>query len=324
MRRSNILLFIVATWLAFSLYVTAGPMATFVQLNRGVAERTVDEWKEDMVQMKGIGIDTVILQWSAETDVAYMISKDLPQKEQYSTVGRIFKAAADQKMKVYLGLHHDPHYWTQITARKRVLRDYFLVRVVQNELLQKALLKEFGGFPEWVGYYIPDELDDLTWRQPGQAELMANYIKLMCKKLRANDAGRKISVSAFFRGRTAPDIFMANMQSIVAKNTVDNLLLQDGAGLRDPSLKYTPIYYAAFKERWPEENAELSCVVELFRQKSKEGEPFSAVPASAKRVRTQLKSATKYFDDIVLFTFSDYADPDLGGAAKKLYKELQK
>ncbi|MCK5528209.1 MAG: DUF4434 domain-containing protein [Kiritimatiellae bacterium] len=324
MRRSNILFFIVATWLACSFYAAAVPMATFVQLNRGVAEKTVDEWSEDMVQMKGIGVDTVILQWSAEAEVSYVVSKDLPQKEQYSTVDRILKAAADQKMKVYLGLHHDPHYWTQITARKRVLRDYFLVRVVQNKLLQKVLLEEFGDLSEWVGYYIPDELDDLTWRQPGQAELMANYIKLMCKKLRANDAGRKISVSAFFRGRTAPDIFMANMQSIVAKNTVDNLLLQDGAGLRDPSLQYTPIYYAAFKEHWPKENADLSCVVELFKQESKGDAPFRAVPASVKRVRTQLKSATEYFDDIIFFTFSDYADPDLGGAAKKLYKELRK
>ena len=36
-----------------------------------------------------------------------------------------------------------PHYWSEITARDSVLRDYFLVRVAQNEKIQKALLSKF-------------------------------------------------------------------------------------------------------------------------------------------------------------------------------------
>ncbi len=323
MNRFNILSFIMMALLSLSVCIMAAPMSTFIQLNRGITEKTVDDWQKDMVQMRDIGIDTIILQWCAETDVSYIESDDLTYEEQYSTVGRVIDAAKKQEMKIYLGLHHDPHYWTQITARERVLRDYFLVRVVQNERLQKALLEEFAGVPEWVGYYIPDELDDLTWRQPGQAKLVSDYIKLMCKRLRLNDPDRKISISTFFRGRTAPDIFMENMKAIVTTNTVDNLLLQDGAGNLDPSLQYTPIYYKSFKEKWPKENAELSCVIETFQQESKENQPFVAVPASPERVRTQLNNATNYFDDIILFTFSDYADPDLGVAAKKLYKELK-
>jgi hypothetical protein len=322
--RSNIIFFVTAVLLSVSACVIAAPTATFIQLNRGVTERTSKDWQKDMEQMKDIGIDTIILQWCAETDVSYIESDDLPYEEQYTTVARIIDVASKAKLKIYLGLHQDPDYWTQITAREKVLRDYFLVRVVQNERLQKALLEEFGDVKEWVGYYIPDELDDLTWRQPGQAVLVSDYVKLMCKRLRFNDPARKISISAFFRGRTAPDIFMENMKSIVTTNTVDNLLLQDGAGNLDPSLQYTPIYYKAFKKRWPKENAELSCVVELFKQESREDQPFNAIPAEPERVRTQINNATNYFDDIIFFTFSDYADPDLGSAAKKLYNELKK
>ena len=324
MIRSNIIFFIVAALLSVSVCVMALPTSTFIQLHRGVVEKTDNDWQKDMEQMKDIGIDTIIIQWCAETDVAYIESDDLPYEEQYTTVARIIKAASKSKLNIYLGLHQDPDYWTQITAREKVLRDYFLVKIVQNERLQKALLEEFGDVKEWIGYYIPDELDDLTWRQPGRAVLISNYVKLMCKRLRFNDPDRKISISTFFRGRTAPDIFMENMKAIVTTNTVDNLLLQDGAGNLDPSLQYTPIYYKAFKERWPEENAELSCVVELFKQESRENQPFVAIPAAPERVRTQINNATNFFTDIIFFTFSDYADPDLGGAAKKLYKELQK
>lgn len=324
MIRSSILFFIMIAWLSLSVCLLATPMSTFIQLKRDVAEKTVNDWAKDMSKMQDIGIDTIIIQWCAETDISYVESDNLPYEEQYATVRTIIKAASKSKMKIYLGLHHDPHYWIQVTARKRVLRDYFFVRVVQNERLQKVLLEEFGDVPEWIGYYIPDELDDLTWRQSGQAVLVSNYIKMMCKRLRLNDTDRKISISAFFRGRTAPDIFMKNMKSIVTTNTVDNLLIQDGGGNLDPLLQYTKIYYKSFKKEWPEENAKLSCVIELFKQESKDGQPFVAIPALPKRVRTQLDNATNYFDDIILFTFSDYANPDLGAAAKKLYEELKK
>ncbi len=323
MRFNSILVIVMATIISVSSCMAAAPMSTFIQLNRDIAEKTTGDWIKDMKQMHAIGIDSVIVQWCAEPGVLYFESDDLEYDEQYPALERIIKAATDQKMKVCIGLYQDPDYWTQITARDRVLRDYFLVRIVKNEAVQKALIKEFGNEDVWTGYYIPDEIDDLTWRQPGKSKRIKQYLELLCKRLRLNDSSREINISAFFRGRTAPDIFMNNMESIVTSNTVDNLLLQDGAGNLDPSLQYTHIYYRVFKEKWPENYAKLGCVIELFQQESKDDEPFRAVPASPDRVEKQFENATNYFDNIVLFTFSDYADPDLNKTAKKLYDYLK-
>jgi hypothetical protein len=83
------LFFVMMALLSLSMCVVATPMSTFIQLNRGIAEKTVDDWAKDMSQMQEVGIGTIILQWCAETDVSYVESDDLPQEEQYTTVGKI-------------------------------------------------------------------------------------------------------------------------------------------------------------------------------------------------------------------------------------------
>ena len=303
--------------------MAAGPTGTFIQLNRGNVARSVDDWSADMSSMKGIGITHLIIQWCSEPSISYFETESLPHEEQYDAVAHILSAAADQKMTVTLGLQQDPFYWSQITARDRVLRDYFLTRVARHAKVQAALLERFGGQAAWTGYYIPDEIDDLTWRQPGKAKRVKDYVALMCRVLREHDASRPISISAFFRSRTAPDVFVASMRNIISTNSVDKLLLQDGLGNEDPAPRYIPLYYEAFQKAWPADYASLGCVIEVFNQVSAMSEPFKATPATPERVRIQLDHASKFFSDLILFTYSDYANPALGEEAKKLYDSLK-
>ncbi len=303
------------------------PTGTFVQLTRAVATNTAANWRADLDAAKAAGMDLVIVQWTAEPPVAYFAAdtNDLPMcTETYETLERLFDAARDSGLTLYLGLMNDPGYWKAITGRDRVLRDYFLLRVARNERLQKQLLERFGSRPEWAGYYIPEEIDDLTWRNPARAAFLRDYLSLMTERLKFNDAARPVAVSAFFRGRTAPDIFARTLLDLTTNGThrVDAVLVQDGAGTDDPPLSYVPLYYKALRDTWTAQAPRLWGVVELFTQTSPAGQPFAAAPADPARVARQIAGAAPHVERLVVFTLKDYADPSRGPDAGRLFQAL--
>jgi hypothetical protein len=73
--------------------VAAGPTGTFIQLNRGNVERSVDDWSADMSSMKGIGITNLIVQWCTEPGISYFETEALSHEEQYDAVAHILSAA---------------------------------------------------------------------------------------------------------------------------------------------------------------------------------------------------------------------------------------
>ena len=301
---------------------------TFIQLNRSYTNKTAEAWVQDMERMRQAGIDTLIVQWCAQDQIAYVTNTISSYAEQLPGVlDTFFDAVKDRGFTVHLGLHNDSAYWQQIRGRDRVVRDYFLVRIAQNERLQKALLARYGGRAEWAGYYIPDEIDDLTWRMPERRTLVRDYISLMTERLRANDAGRLVSVSTFFRGRTAPDIYATNLLNIVCggpSNQVDAVLVQDGVGVGDPPPSYVSIYFDELNIAWTTNAPALWGVVEAFQQTSKGSEPFAAVPTAPARLQQQVETAATRFQRLVLFTFLDYADPARGPGADALFQALRK
>ena len=291
---------------------------TFIQLNRAAAARTVAQWQDDLDQMARVGIRTIIVQWSAEDGIAYFRG-DLPDREKHDALERLFEAASGRGLAIHLGLRTRRDYWTQLTAREIVLRDYLLVRVSENEQVQKALMKQFGKRPEWAGYYIPDEIDDLNWRTPERIAIIRGYVGLMCDRLRANDAKREISVSAFFRSRTAPHVFARNLLAIAGTNALDHVIVQDGTGVGDPPPRYTPVYFSELSAAWAAPRPDLWCAVEIFEQQSRGEEGFHAAPATFARVEGQIRNAAPHFQELVLFSFLDYMDPDVSEQSAALY-----
>lgn len=322
----------------------AAPTATFVQLHRGVAGKPAQAWANEFKAMREAGLDTVILQWTAQDGVAYFApefgeaqadgserasarAKALEERypEHYETVARILDAAGETDTAVYLGLHHDENYWNQITARERVIKDYFYVRVAQNIAVQQVLLDQFGGHAAWKGYYIPDEIDDINWRADARSALMRRYLKQLTQHLRENDPGRPILVSAFYRLRTAPAVFASNLRDLVSEAAVDAVMIQDGLGDGIPwkyAERYVPVYYSALQEAFGEEAPALWGIIEVFTRASALDEPFVAVPTEPERARTQVALAQGAFSRLVLFTYFDYASPEVGAAAKALHETL--
>lgn len=294
---------------------------TFIQLNRQVADHSVDQWKALLTRMQAIGIDTLIIQWTAEAPVLYFKDDDLHFKEQYDAIGRLMAAAGGMRFSIFLGLQNDPAFWKEITARDKALRDYFLVRQAQNERIQAALLKAFGKRDDWIGYYIPDEIDDLSWRDAGRRRCLEDYLRGTIRSLRAHDAHRVIAISAFFRARTAPEVVARTLDALTADIGLDYLLLQDGAGNNDPPEDVLGLYYRSMLNIRKSRTPELWAVLEAFRQTSGAGKPFTSQSAPTDAFARQIQAASG-FKHRILFAFPDYVDPERGPAAQALYKIL--
>ncbi len=319
----RVMLGIMVAWLPLGACVADAVRGSFIQLNRGHGSMSVGEWSADILQMQSAGINTLVVQWSAENDVAYFRADGLPYGEQYDVLERFFAAVRGTGVQVFLGLRHENHYWAQIQGRDLVVRDYMRLRVSQNEALQRALLQRFGNEPAWVGYYIPDEIDDLTWRETSRRLYLQQYLSMMGRLIRTHDATRQIGISAFFRVRSAPSVFADMLSACVSGSAIDCVMMQDGAGENDPPAESLSLYLDALSAARAEGRLpKLWYVIEAFRRTSSPAEPFAAAPAPPEQFSRQLRLASKGFEGIVLFTFPDYADPDRGADARLLYKTL--
>jgi len=288
--------------------------AAFIQLNPELAGRGPQWWDGLFSRIAGAGIREVIVQYLAE-GLGEEAEDYLPLLE------KIFPAAEAHGVDLILGLEHDPGYWVEITAPEKVLRDYFLLRAARNLKLQNRLLELYGSRASWTGYYIPDEIDDLSWRDPSRRELAGDYLRLLASRLREADPGRAISVSAFFRGRTEPDLAAGNLFGLVG-DSGDLVLLQDGQGGGDPPPEVLPLYYRAFLERRPRgERPRLAPVVEVFEETTGPEGKFSARPAAPGAVEERLRAAA-VFPEICIFSFAAYADPEKDGRAAAVYDTL--
>lgn len=301
--------------------VDAGVSGTFIQLNSQSAAYSTAQWKALLTRMRAVGIDTLIIQWTAEPPTLYFKDKDLDFKEQFDTIERLMEAERGIRFIIFLGLQNDPSFWKEITARDKALRDYFLERQAQNERIQAALLKIFGQQDDWAGYYIPDEIDDLSWRDPVRRHFLEDYLRGTIRSLREHDYYRAIAISAFFRVRTEPEVVVKNLVALTADIGLDYLLLQDGAGNNDPPEDVLGLYYRAILNIRQTHAPELWAVVEAFRQTSGKGKPFAAQPARADDVTRQILAASG-FKRRILFSFPDYVDPERGAAARALYEIL--
>jgi len=293
----------------------------FLQLNRDLASRDAAAWREDFDRMKAIGVVRVLVQWSAEIPVSYLRC-DLPFAEQYDVVPIILAEAERSRMEVYLGLQADRSYWTRITASDTVLRDYFYVRVAANERLQTELLDRFSTNRSWTGYYIPDEIDDQSWRTPERRAALRRYLETLVNRLRVRDSKRPIAVSAFYRTRTSPLRVAQTLGELVAGTGVDHLLLQDGAGEGNPPAKLRRLYATAISDAWTHDAPDLWSVVEVFRRMGSRTNdaPFAAESASPADVAEQIRIASEGFTQTVLFAYHPYVDPEKKGKAATLYE----
>jgi len=277
---------------------------TFLQLNSGHREWLPERWSELFGYFRRLGLQRLIVQWTADEDVSFV---DL--------LPRLFDEAAKSPMRVTLGLRNERAFWNRNAAN----RSYTFAGLYERSLPLIESLTPFALRPEFDGWYIPQEFDDVNWSRKEARRAGGDYLRSLVRQLRKARPGSRVSVSSFANGGMAPKDFARLWHDVLRHARIDELLFQDGVGAKKLQIEKASEYLGALHMRL---GAKVGAIVEVFEQVR--DDPFEAVPASSERIRRQLAVVSEHgLGEPVIFSVPEYATPLGGQAAAQLFEELQ-
>ncbi len=290
-----------------------GLKGTFLQLTEAQIARPAAEWRQLFDELRTIGINTLFLQWTV------LDRKPLFRTAQHETAANtplasILDLAAQSGIRVWFGLALDSSYWEEIKQTPELLRPYFRRRLQDLAGFLDDLNATTAGAP-FAGWYIPDEIDDRTWLDPGKRAVLEKYLAETVTLLKARRVGSKVAISGFSNSFADPDLLASFWVDVIRASGIDLLLFQDGVGEGKVALENIGLYYGALDRAVRSVGAQLGAVVELFSLMP----DGHRVPATAGRIREQLAAANRLTSfPTIAFSVPDYMSHLAGRQASDL------
>jgi len=203
-------------------------------------EATYQQWRGALLDMKEIGIDTVIIQYSCRCDPNRGNQAYFPYGEadndgdplRRKQIGRILSAASQLEMEVYLGLQIAEEEWFRrdLYREPQWLREQCLL----SARLADALWESFGEtFGECVsGWYLPFEFESSEEYHPFYQQITREYYAPLTEKLKSHSeyGDRKIMVSPIMCGTDDLWVWEDAVGTILRGSKIDVFAPQDGIG----------------------------------------------------------------------------------------------
>ena len=288
----------------------AAPRAgTFLQPLVGLRGLTADEWCRRLAYLPAFGARELVLQW-LELDQVSFVAGDATVAGAESTafLAPLLAAAADLGVQVHLGLTADTGFGAALQADPATLDGYLAKLRTASLATARAAFAQTAGSPAFAGWYLPEEIDDVNWREPARLHLLAAHLRELCRGLQ-EISGKPVSVSTYVTGATSPDRFGLSWLRILLEAPL-TVLLQDGAGVSEQRWRGMDPYVEALRDVAASLDRPWAMVIELFVQQSGppiDDQPFSARPAELARVSAQIEHARRLGAPRLLgFTIGDY------------------
>jgi hypothetical protein len=231
-------------------------------------------------------------------------------------------------MQVLVGLVHDSGYWSHIKESPEQVANYLKGRRAKSLAAASELLSLLHRHPSVRGWYIPEEVDDISWRSREARAVLLDHVNSLAQELKRRTPNWKVAISAFSQAQSSPQGFEQFWDEFLKRVSVDSIFYQDGIGVGKLDLNGLPVYLQAIRDAATKNGRCLTVVVELFQQTS--GPPindgaFSAAPAPLQRIACQVEIASKYsLDGLVGFSVPEYMTPAAGDAAGKLFSDYRR
>ncbi|MFL6416256.1 MAG: DUF4434 domain-containing protein [Bryobacteraceae bacterium] len=299
---------------------------TFLQLLSEHNQWPQSRWSELFGYFQQLGLRFLILQWSVIDDTAFYPS-DRFKSATTSTIEAVLKEADDHGISVRLGLIQDSDYWTRIAGDTVSVKTYLDSVRVRSLTAAQELAKLMTGHKSLAGWYIPQEVDDVTWRDRQTREALTEGVSSIVVGLRKLTPKLTISISAFAQGQASPKGFEEFWSNFFASTKLDCVLFQDGVGVNKLQISEVPLYMSALKQAATKAGRRADVVVELLEQTS--GPPidekaFHAKPATMERIERQLKSIEQFGpEEVIGFSVPEYMTPLGGPQAAELYERYR-
>lgn len=256
------------------------------------------DWTGFFDELAAMQVEVLVLQWTALDSFTVLEppaagTDGLPEGLPASLLQRILEGAAAQGMKVRLGLVHDPDYWNRIGRDPAQVQVYLRRHRLASAALAERLVQAAAGHPAFAGWYLPEEIDEITWQPPEKRALLQAHLRETAAMLHDLPGPQSIAISGFTGGRQEPAALAAFWQEVLAGSGIDLLMLQDGFGVQPMLASDLGLYLSALEGAAAAAGAELAVIPELFVQTG--GPPldegaFDATPAPLERILVQLRA----------------------------------
>jgi hypothetical protein len=302
---------------------------SFIQLWNDVGCKcgswTKERWEEELDKMEQLCIDELIIQYSAYENVAwYNQSKQNFIEWKFNALNHIFDAAQGKNIKIVLGTFFSESW----NHDDKSLHQTYDKITNKNQLIINEIATNFGNHPNFGGWYIPQEINDLEWQVNPQKNLLFNWLNQTANIIR-NVSDKKITIAPFFNLWQPADVIL-NWYKDLHTNApnINEIALQVGVGIGLKKINYhIPLYYNPLKEFFNTTNTQIGITIENFEQTS--GWPldngnFTAKTASIDRFKNQIEWA-KNLNLNPIYTFEwGYLQPQNNNIiSDKLFQDFE-
>lgn len=197
---------------------------TFLQPSWDVFSWSDARFDRELSDMAGVGIRTVILQWTVDmdADLAFYPSPAGWYPRGANTVGSLLAAARRSGHTVWLGLGNV--YDWQSHAHDY---DWLNNQLYVNQRIADHLWSLYPG--QFAGWYISNEVDDRLLSQPATAEPIRWFFSAMTDYLHAHNGNLPVMTSPTYSGlNQSTGKFAQSARQVLG--SVDILNVQDGGG----------------------------------------------------------------------------------------------
>ena len=274
-----------------------------------------DKWDTHMKEMQEIGIETLIIQYSAYNESIWCKSENSYSVNKHiNALSGLLEAARNNNIGVYVGLYFNEEFWEN-TTDEEILNTH-----AQRSIdLAKEIWDQYSDNTSFKGWYISHEPAPYYYNIEKNFNILkdnlVNPIADYCEHI----SSLPVAIAPFFNFNFSNSSVFSTFMKRLGSCNLDIIIVQDGIGVEHCTLSELAEYYAAGSRGLYEEGnfkGAFWADIETFKQM-----PDSFIPESFDIVLQKLRIVDDYVSNIVIYQYYSNLCPD--GPNKESAKKLR-
>lgn len=184
------------------------------------------QWNAHLAEMQLVGVQTLIVQFSAYGNYIWCNSSNNYSTELYpNALPRLLQAANQYGMKVYVGLYFNENFWSN-TQNTSLLQ----LHANRSKQLATNIWNQYGSNTSFAGWYISHEPAPYYFNTASKFNTFKNNLVNPIANHCKNISGKPVAIAAFFNESLSTSIDLLYFMNRLGGCNLDVIMLQDGTG----------------------------------------------------------------------------------------------
>ncbi|WP_082866916.1 DUF4434 domain-containing protein [Paenibacillus elgii] len=263
------------------------------------------EWNTEFQKMKDVGINKLILNWTADSKNKTTVypTTALSGYTQNTSADLVAKALSKGNIygvDIYFGLQINQDWFVNYANDATWLSNEANI----SKALVGDLWTKYGTNPSLKGFYLPFEVDNLNLPSTTEWERLISFYQNVGSYIKQQSSSMTVMISPFFNSRGATTANWQTMwEYILSKSPLDIFALQDGIGAGHAETSELDAWFSATKTAI--NNARPS--MQFWDNAETFTDNFKTL--DLKTVVADLSVVRPYVSDYISFSFNHYLSP---------------